>query len=194
MKAILIICLIITICALIYFYIKRKRKSNNTFSDRKQDMSIAKTNDNSNKEISIKIEPLPIESITNLEAKHEIKDNKILAQVNSLVPELVQVGTTANNAIRANSQVLYQAIIPAGTTLTKSGNMENAFRGMYHGTKGIKGHADLVAVNQQKNAIANTVSSGIGVTSMIVGQYYMTQINDELDKIKAKTDATINSL
>ena len=183
MKAILIICLIIIVCALIYYYIKRKRESNNIIAVQKQDMSIAKINNNSNKEISIKIEQLPIEAITNFDSKHEIKDNKILAQVNSLVPELVQVGTTANNAIQANSQVLYQAIIPAGTTLTKSGNMENAFRGMYHGTKGIKGHADLVAVNQQKNAIANTVSSGIGVTSMIVGQYYMTQINDELDKI-----------
>lgn len=183
MKAILLICLIITVCALIYYNIKKKRKSNIISHVKKQDMSIIKSNANSNKEIAIKVEQLPIEAIANYDAKHEIKDNKILAQVNSLVPELVQVGTTASNAIQANSQVLYQAIIPAGTTLTKSSNMENAFRGMYHGTKGIKGHADLVAVNQQKTAIANTVSSGIGVTSIIVGQYYMTQINDELDKI-----------
>ena len=183
MKAILLICLIITVCVLIYYNIKKKRKSNIISHVKKQDMSIIKSNANSNKEIAIKVEQLPIEAIANYDSKHEIKDNKILSQVNSLVPELVQVGTTASNAIQANSQVLYQAIIPAGTTLTKSSNIENAFRGMYHGTKGIKGHANLVAVNQQKTAIANTVSSGIGVTSMIVGQYYMTQINDELDKI-----------
>lgn len=183
MKAILLICLIITVCALIYYNIKKKRKSNIISHVKKQDMSIIKSNANSNKEIAIKVEQLPIEAIANYDSKHEIKDNKILSQVNSLVPELVQVGTTASNAIQANSQVLYQAIIPAGTTLTKSSNIENAFRGLYHGTKGIKGHADLVAVNQQKTAIANTVSSGIGVTSMIVGQYYMTQINGELDKI-----------
>lgn len=183
MKIVVIVIIFIIISILIYIFSNKKNLSKNKTIQKNNNLAIINKNSNSNNNLAIKIEQLPIETITNFDSKHEIKDNKILAQVNSLVPELVQVGTTANSAIQANSQVLYQAIIPAGTTLTKSGNIENAFRGMYHGTKGIKGHADLVAVNQQKNAIANTVSSGIGVTSMIVGQYYMTQINDELDKI-----------
>ena len=61
--------------------------------------------------------------------------------------------------------------------------MKNAVRGIYHGEKGVKGHANLVAVDQSKNAIANTVSSTMNITSMIVGQYYMSQIDNKLSEI-----------
>ena len=43
-------------------------------------------------------------------------------------------------------QVLYRAIIPAGAKLTDSKAMEGAVHGIYHGTDGIRGHANLVAV------------------------------------------------
>lgn len=61
--------------------------------------------------------------------------------------------------------------------------MNNAVRGLYHGLNGIQGHANFIAVNRTNQAVANTVSTGVGITSMIVGQYYMTQINAELTKI-----------
>ncbi len=40
--------------------------------------------------------------------------------------------------------------------------------------------ANLVAVEAQKRtaAVANTVAAAMGVASMVVGQYYMTQINE----------------
>lgn len=63
--------------------------------------------------------------------------------------------------------------------------MEGAVRGIYHGTDGIRGHANLVAVEAQKGTmvVANMVLSAMGVASMVVGQYYMTQINAELGVI-----------
>lgn len=113
----------------------------------------------------------------------EIKDSKVLARINNLVPGMLQAGTTAGNAIQGNAQVLYQAIIPAGAKLTQSQDMAGAVRGIYHGTEGIRGHANLVAVNNTANVATNAVASAMGVASMVVGQYYMTQINAELTEI-----------
>ena len=48
-----------------------------------------------------------------------------------------------------------------------------------------QGHANLVAVEAQKGTtvVANTAAAAMGVASMVVGQYYMTQINAELAEI-----------
>lgn len=40
-----------------------------------------------------------------------------------------------------------------------------------------------MAVNQSGAVVANVVASTMGVESMVVGQYYMTQINSELTEI-----------
>lgn len=113
----------------------------------------------------------------------EIKDSKVLARVNHLVPGIFQAGITARNAIHGNSQVFYQAIIPVGTKLTKSQVMAGAVRGLYHSADGIGGHANLIAVNNTANVVTNAAASAMGVASMIVGQYYMEQINVELTTI-----------
>lgn len=183
MKYILMVILAIILIICLYYFYKKNIKKQAIQSKNNDRLSLLKNDNYSNNKVAIKVEQLPIESIKNYDLMTEITDSKLLAHVNNLIPGLIQVGTTANNAIQANSNILYQAIIPAGTTLTKSKNMNDAFRGMYHGSNGIKGHADFVAVNQSNNAITNTVSTGIGITSMIVGQYYMTQINVELTKI-----------
>lgn len=63
--------------------------------------------------------------------------------------------------------------------------MEGAVRGFYRGADGIQSHANLVAVQAQKGTavVANTAAAAMGVASMVVGQYYMTQINAELGEI-----------
>lgn len=138
--------------------------------------------------ISIQIEMLPAEVIPEGSKLAEITDTKVLAHVNQLVPNLVQAGNAVNNAIQAaqiNGEVLYRAIIPAGAKLANSRDMAGAARGFFHGADGIRGHANLVAIEAQKGTtvVANTASSAMSVASMVVGQYYMTQINSELEKI-----------
>lgn len=179
MKYILVI-LIFIILGIGIYYFNKKRKCKNF---KKQDNISLVNKSFLNNQMIIKVEELPIETIENCKDMFEITDNKILGHVNNLVPGLIQAGTATNNAIQANANVVYQAIIPAGAKLTKSSNMNNAVRGMYHGVNGIKGHANFVEVNQTGKVLTNTISSGISVTSMIVGQYYMTQINSQLSKI-----------
>lgn len=140
-------------------------------------------------ELVIQMEMLPAEAIEDESKLVEITDSKVLAHVNNLVPGLAQAGNAVNNAVQAmkavNGEVLYRAIIPAGAKLTDSKAMEGAVRGIYHGSDGIRGHANLVAVEAQKGTavVANTVAAAMGVASMVVGQYYMTQINAELGVI-----------
>lgn len=140
-------------------------------------------------ELVIHMEMLPAEAIEDESWLVEITDSKVLEHVNNLVPGLAQAGNAVNNAAQAvkaaNGEVLYRVIIPAGAKLTDSKAMEGAVRGIYHGADGIRGHANLVAVEAQKGTavVANTAVAAMGVASMVVGQYYMTQINAELGAI-----------
>lgn len=140
-------------------------------------------------ELNIRIEMLSAEAIDDDTKLVEITDSKVLAHVNNLVPGFVKVGNAVNNVAQAvqatNGGVLYRAVIPAGAKLTNSKALEGAVRGIYHGADGIKGHANFMAAEAQKAtaAVANTVATAMGVASMVVGQYYMTQINAELGEI-----------
>lgn len=181
---------IIVICIVLVLKFKRGQgvvlsTTDNAIEEKTKPEFIA---ENIQNELVIQMEMLPAEEILAENKLVEITDSKVLAHVNNLVPGLAQVGNVAHNAAQAaqaNGEVLYRAIIPVGTKLTDSKAMENAVRGIYHGTDGIKGHANLVAVEAQKGTavVANTTAAAMGVASMVVGQYYMTQINAELGEI-----------
>lgn len=139
-------------------------------------------------ELAIQVDMLPAEAVSDESRLVEITDSNVLARVNNLVPAFAQAGVAAANAVqavKAGNEVLYRAIIPAGAKLTNSRTMEGAVRGFYRGADGIQGHANLVAVQAQKGTavVANTATAAMGVASMVVGQYYMTQINAELGEI-----------
>ena len=53
------------------------------------------------------------------------------------------------------------------------------------GKKGIDGSAEFLPVNNASNVAANVASSAMNVGSMVVGQYYMHQINNELESISS---------
>lgn len=115
----------------------------------------------------------------------EITDSKLLGHVNNLLPETFKAATTVGNAVQSSTKTLYEAILPAGKQLAKSKNTEGAFRGFTMGKKGIDGSAEFLPVNNASNVAANVASSAMGVGSMVVGQYYMTQINNELESISS---------
>ena len=89
---------------------------------------------------------------------------------------------------------VYRVVLPARAKLANSKTMKGAFRAIYHGANGIKGQANLVKDTTQKgiDIAANSVSSVMNIASMVVGQYYMSQINDELVKISNKVSEIKN--
>lgn len=185
------ICIVAAIAVGVVLYLKNKQNKEepmNTASVESKSSSSELPVAEASNELVIQMELLPAEAIPDETKLVEITDSKVLAHVNNLVPGLAQAGNAVNNAAqaaKANGEVLYRAIIPAGAKLTDSKAMEGAVRGIYHGADGIKGHANLVAVEAQKGTtvVANTAAAAMGVASMVVGQYYMTQINAELGAI-----------
>lgn len=195
MEYVIIGIIIVAIAVGIILYTKSQKKEAMTSEPRdasntvmvKQNGALAERHQTD--EFVIQMEMLPAESIGDESRLVEITDSKVLAHVNNLVPGLAQAGNAVNNATQAvkaaNGEILYRAIIPAGAKLTDSKAMEGAVRGIYHCADGIRGHANLVAVEAQKGtvAVANTAAAAMGVASMVVGQYYMTQIKAELGVI-----------
>ncbi|MBD5499580.1 MAG: hypothetical protein HDR11_17845, partial [Lachnospiraceae bacterium] len=180
------ICVIvlIAICAVLILKSKKKKDGSDEKELKAESLTVVKGQN----ELIIQMDMFPAETIEDESKLVEITDSKVLAHVNNLVPGLTQAGNAVNSAaqaVRANGEVLYRAIIPAGSKLTNSKAMEGAVRGIYHGADGIKGHANLVAVEAQKGTavVANSVAAAMGVASMVVGQYYMAQINAELSVI-----------
>lgn len=139
--------------------------------------------------LDFQIEALPAESIEDETGLVEITDSKILAQVSNLLPGLFQTGNSINNVAQIiRNGPVYKAIIPEGAKLAKSKGMENAYRSICLGDKGIEGQANLVKVESGTAIAANSVSAVMNISSLIVGQYYMKQINDELDVISEGID------
>lgn len=134
----------------------------------------------------------------------KIENGSLLAEIDQTIPVAVQAFGNADAASKVGKAVeahnkaaesagqLYRAIIPKGATLDNSRAMEGAKRGLYHGEKGIKGHANLVPVDQKqidpslgKEVVAaNVAGSVMNVASLVVGQYYMSQINGRLDSVE----------
>lgn len=115
----------------------------------------------------------------------EITDSELLGHVNNLLPETIKTATSIGNAVHGSTNTLYEVILPAGKQLTKSRKTEGAYRGMTMGKSGIDGSAEFLPVNNMSNVAANVTSAAMNVGSMVVGQYYMTQINDELESISS---------
>ncbi len=113
----------------------------------------------------------------------EIKDNKLLEHINQAIPGFVQIGNALNNIVQVNG--MYRVIIPKGAKLSESSNMIGAFRGIFHGSDGIKGHANLISDNNGL-IMANSLTSVMAIASMVVGQYYMAKIDKKLSDINSK--------
>ena len=124
----------------------------------------------------------------------EVKDSQLLARIDNAIPGTLQAvaNTGAVNAYQEAAKSagqLYQAIIPKGAVLDKSRAMEGAVRGSYRDVaNSIKGNANWVAVDGKAAnnlAAVGVANAAMNVASMVVGQYYMSQINDQLADINA---------
>lgn len=124
----------------------------------------------------------------------EVKDKNLLARIDSAVPGTLQAVANAgavkeySEAVK-NAGQLYQAVIPKGAILDKSRAMDGAVRGSFRDApNSIKGQANWLAVDNNAGstlAKINVANVAMGAAAMVVGQYYMTQINDQLEDITA---------
>lgn len=116
----------------------------------------------------------------------EVTDQPTLSSVSSLVPVIVNESTKLLNKPKIPVGGLYEVIMPSGATLVNSKDIIGASRGFFRNSEGISGHANLVPVElgSKLGNIMGTVSSVMNVASIMVGQYYMSEINSRLQTIE----------
>lgn len=187
----IIICVVAAVAVGIFIFIKNMNPQDDVSnSSGSTELSINKSNflfKQSSHKMTVTFDSLPALTKTEESRLVEVKNEKILARIDSAVPGTLQaIANTAavkeySEAAKAAGQ-LYQAIIPKGAVLDKSRAMEGAFRGSYREVaNSIKGQANWVAVDNgvaNKLAAMNVANGAMGAAAMVVGQYYMTQIND----------------
>lgn len=141
-------------------------------------------------ELQIQVEQLP-ETIENNDLSLiEIKDDKVIQRIISAVPQLAQAGINASVAIEGvqlAKQGVYQAILPSGAKLVNSKDVKGAVRGFFRGKKGIAGQANCMSADSKVNKIAaaNIANAAMGAATLVVGQYYMKQINEKLEELNS---------
>lgn len=197
------VCLVVLLMLLLIWMIVKNRRSSqkedelNNNGDRRNITEIPNEN---LIDIGIKFDEIaPLSEMEESELV-EISDKKLVARIDGVIPGTLQAIANAgaihnyNEAVQEAGQ-LYRAIIPKGAVLANSRDMKEAVRGIYHGNNGIKGHANLVEVDGNLGnglAAVGSVNAVMNVASMVVGQYYMTQINDRLDSITNGVDKISN--
>lgn len=182
MEYLLAIMVLIMVATIVVFVIIKSRKENSNDLDG-FGKALEVENIQENKMIPIEW-LLPTEAIDD-EKLFEITDSTVIARISATIPNTAQVAakTVTNNALK--NVELYKAIIPSGVKLAESKQIEGAVRGFYRGTKGIKGQANLVKIDPTKiskaASVANSAANIMNVGSLVVGQYYMAEIDAKLE-------------
>jgi hypothetical protein len=137
--------------------------------------------------IEIPITRLPATTVLNETSLHEITDSTAISRISALVPTVTQTATrsaatAAQNVLKGTE--LVKLDIPF-EKLTKSKDVLGAARGYVHGGKGVAAQANLIPVDLTKaakaTALANGVANVMNVGSLVVGQYYMSEISSKLE-------------
>lgn len=169
------------------FYFRKKFIFNETDTDNipKEFESFEIESEENNNLVVIPITQLPSTIAMNKKNLFEITDNTVIARISEIIPKAADITAKSITSNTLKNVELYKAIIPGGATLAKSKQMDGAVRGIYQGAKGIKGQANLIKVDPSKISKATTVANGVtnimSVGSLVVGQYYMTEINSKLE-------------
>lgn len=119
---------------------------------------------------------------------------RLLSTISQTLPAASSVTSTLASEIaeKAGSGA-YQVIMQSGQSLMHSKNGENLYKGITQaaGHRGIAGSADLKPINSTASELAaktGAVAGVMAVASMVVGQYYMTEINGKLESISESID------
>ena len=187
---------------LVYYFYKTHKKKNVT-SGISKEVAPAKKSEisesNSNfLSLMPKFEILPEDVNVEEDKVHEISDEIVINRLNMLVPQIVNGykqfadKKVVEHIKEIENTKLYQIIIPEGAKLYKSKDLAGAFRGGYSVNGQLAGQANLVPVTigntRDLSSMADTTATVMNVASLVVGQYYMSEINDKMEKMLGNLD------
>lgn len=169
--------IVVVLIIRLVFYDKKSKNSENVMIEATGNQNVFILKDNSNN-IEITLDIITKDFIENENQLVEIKEKDTIAKINQMIPTLFKMGKAVNSM--KNAEDLFRVIIPKGANLMGS----DKIRGIYTYGNGIAGHVELkkvVSKNMMKAKEGLSVAMAIG--SMVVGQYYMDQINNKLEMI-----------
>lgn len=152
-------------------------------------------------ELLPKVITLSNNEVLDFEKMHEIKDRGVLAKVNAIIPQFanniydsIDKKKLQNINELLHNDNLYKVVIPPGAELYKAKDKTGAFRGGYHVNGQLAGQAHLEKVSPNAQKVARTgelVANAMNVASMVVGQYYMAEVDAKLEQLQAGVDKVI---
>ena len=196
----LIICVIV-ICILCYMFIKKDKEINNNITNQiKEENNLMIQEEAKSYFPSIQIiennDIVPLEKSL---IKNEIVKST-LSKIDNVAPKASNIASSSKNAVELakNGKVLFSASVEDankmlsagvnkfyGTQISKvPGKNKNLFTGQTQFTK-----ETGLTKNLAKQQLTNV---GMNAASMVVGQYYMSEINDKLEDIKNSINSISN--
>lgn len=144
--------------------------------------------DSQNNASLIIVENLPLDFAVDYSVLHEIKECSIVARLNELVPAGTKELAHSVQRVKIQNVIesvdtLYTSNIPKESLATAKGST-GGYRGIELGKKGIKENAVLTEFDTSKIVRSGKVAAGVSkvmnVSSLVVGQYYMSEVNTKL--------------
>ena len=121
-----------------------------------------------------------------------ITDQRILARITDAIPDLAQAGLQAQTAARYGGKALFEAILPPGADLKPH---LKAGKDMFYGAGKAADGKDIFPDFHKLgpvNSATQIAAAAMNVASIVVGQYYMSQIDGELKAIKGTMQQLLN--
>ena len=173
------------------FDVFKKKEKVTELASQQQTIAVAEED----KQLSVILESLPAVYDVGQSSLIEITDSSVLARIDALIPSAGTVGVSVGNIARQSHGTLYKVVLKNGGKLADSKTMEGAKRAVVMGKAGIAENANLLAVEPDKvGRIANAGACIFSVASVVVGQYYMRQIDSKLSDIADHMDKIIENM
>jgi len=184
---------------LVYYFYKTRKKKKVTSDISKEVVPVinSEISESNSNFLSLmpKFEILPEDVSVEQDKVHEISDKIVINRLNKLVPQIVNgYKQFADKKViehikQIENKNVFQVIFPEGAKLYKSKDLPGAFRAGYSVNGQLAGQANLVPIkNGDAKMMADTTATVMNVASMVVGQYYMSEINDKMEKMLGTLD------
>ena len=170
----------------------KKRKQNKEIGDAStQSLAI----NDADKGLEVVLESLPTTFDETQGRLVEITEPSVLARIDAVIPAASVAGTNIAKAVGSTGEKLYKVVLKNGGQLVDSHTIAGAKRAMTMGKNGIAEHANLLEVNPSElGKVANVGASVFSVASIIVGQYYMQQIDSKIGAISDELKGIASTL
>lgn len=175
------------------FDIFKKRKQNKEIVDAStQSLAI----EDADKGLEVVLESLPTTFDETQGHLVEITEPSVLARIDAIVPAASVAGVNIAQAVGHTGEKLYKVVFKnGGGKLVDSRTVAGAKRAMIMGNNGIAEHANLFEATPSKlDKVANVGTTVFSVASIIVGQYYMQQIDTKIGAISDELKGLASTL